>query len=73
MHELMEADQAPAPHLVGFFFLSFTVLCVFLVINLFVSVVVVSVQKNEEEAWKYKQAGDTNDHGAPVASILLHR
>ena len=60
MHELMAAEQAPAPHLVGFFFLSFTVLCVFLVINLFVSVVVVAVQKNEEEAWDYKQGQDAD-------------
>jgi hypothetical protein len=63
MHELMSAELAPAPYLVGFFFLSFTVLCVFLVVNLFVSVVVVAVQKNEEEAWAYKQANDTGDHG----------
>ena len=63
MHELMSAELAPAPYLVGFYFLSFTVLCVFLVVNLFVSVVVVAVQKNEEEAWAYKQANDTGDHG----------
>lgn len=63
MHELMSAELAPAPYLVGSFFLSFTVLCVFLVVNLFVSVVVVAVQKNEEEAWAYRQANDTGDHG----------
>eukprot|EP01043_Picozoa_sp_COSAG02_P035445 COSAG02_NODE_2539_length_8577_cov_5.213730_3_plen_96_part_00 len=66
----MSAELAPAPYLVGFFFLSFTVLCVFLVVNLFVSVVVVAVQKNEEEAWAYKQANDTGDHGVNQADFL---
>ena len=70
MHELMAAELAPAPHLVGFFFLSFTVLCVFLVINLFVSVVVVAVQKNEEQAWAYKKAGDSGDHGEQLERQL---
>lgn len=64
MHELMKAELGPDPWLTQAFFLTFTFMCVFLVINLFVSVVVVAVQKNEEQAWEYKKTGDTGDHGA---------
>jgi hypothetical protein len=68
MHELMSAELAPDRWLTMSFFLTFTFMCVFLVINLFVSVVVVAVQKNEEEAWEYKKKGDTGDHGASAIS-----
>ena len=63
MHELMAAEAGAGPIMTQLFFLTFTLSCVFLVINLFVSVVVVAVQKNEEEAWANKQAGKDGDQG----------
>jgi hypothetical protein len=35
-----------------------------------VSVVVVAVQKNEEQAWAYKKAGDSGDHGEQLERQL---
>eukprot|EP01052_Picozoa_sp_SAG31_P011185 SAG31_NODE_628_length_13432_cov_131.456086_13_plen_1393_part_00 len=69
MHELMKApDPAPGPLLTVVFFLSFQFLCVFLTLNLFISVVVAYTQKADEEKFARQQAGE---EGLPPEELTL--
>lgn len=62
MHELMESEVGPGEIATVGFFLSFQFLCVFLTLNLFISVVVAYTQKADEEKFAKKAAGDLGHH-----------
>ena len=58
MHELKEAEDGPGAAATIIFFLTFQFLCVFLTLNLFISVVVATVQEAEEGEFEKRQSGE---------------
>jgi len=67
MHEVMDSPDGPGELIAVGFFLSFQFLCVFLTLNLFISVVVSYTQKADEE--KFQRAQQTED--APPTELEL--